>query len=148
MFCRPSALLCIVSVLSVPGCGKENVRLVPVKGKVTLDGKPFTKGTVMLVPQEKNAPKGMVQGKIDDTGMYEVLWDDRPGAAPGRYTVCVMPEFPKVATVGPDPKAVPTKALYSVPFNRMYIRPDTSPLSIEVVDSPQPGAYDVKLTKK
>jgi hypothetical protein len=116
-----------------------------VKGKVTLEGKPFTKGTVMLIPQTKNAPKAMVQGKIDDTGTYEVFWDERPGAAPGRYTVCVMPEIPKIETAGPTPKTVPTKAVYRVPFDRVYIRPDTSPLTIEVVDSPQPGAYDVKL---
>ena len=29
-----------------------------------------------------------------------------------------------------------------------YLRPETTPVEIEIVDNPQPGAYDVKLTTK
>src|SRR5690348_16271909 len=72
--CRVACLLTLVSsfLLAVTGCGsnggKAPGKTVPVKGTVTYQGKPLTKGTVRFEPDA--GPEA--EGEIRPDGTYEL----------------------------------------------------------------------------
>jgi hypothetical protein len=127
--------LCLAAVA---GCGNDN--LVPVEGKITVDGKPLPTGTMLLAPDTAKGNTSTVEpgGEIKD-GQYKVYTTRKPGAPPGHYKVAV------VATEPPDeenPSAY-RKSLIAARYNV----PQTTELSLEVVEKPAPGAYDLNLKK-
>jgi hypothetical protein len=77
------ALLAIVGVL---GCGDSGPPLSPVKGKVTLYGKPYTKGIVTFTP-EGGGPAGA--SPTDENGDYELWSGGKKGAVIGKHKVSV-----------------------------------------------------------
>ena len=79
--------LAIVLVLvMLAGCGESGPPLAPVKGKVTLNGQPYTKGTVVFQPSG-GGPTGI--GMTDVNGDYSVWTSGRKGAPLGPHTVMV-----------------------------------------------------------
>src|SRR5262249_39106948 len=87
------------------------------EGVVTLDGKPFTKGTITFVSEAGDA----ISGAIGADGTYQVM-----GLKPGKH---------KVAIQGEKKEAVPAK----------YANPDTSSLLFEVAaKSKNVGNFDLK----
>jgi len=134
------ALLIGGAIFALGGCaagGGEG--LAPVSGKVTVDGKPLTTGSVSFRPDASkgNTSQHHPNGTIDAEGNYELFVPPaRKGAPPGWYTV--------VVTALDDPW--PGKPLKSF-IDMKYSEEKTSPLKIEVVAKPEPGRYDVKLTK-
>ncbi len=122
---------------SVPGIGK----LVPVSGRVTADGVPLTTGSLLFEP---NAARGNTSphqpvGEIDGEGRYRLVTQGHAGAPPGWYRVAVVSLEPV------DPKN-PYAARRSFIDSR-YGKTLTSGLEVEVVEAPQPGQYDLPLTK-
>jgi hypothetical protein len=114
--------------------------MVPVAGKVTVDGQPLTSGNVTLVTTTKEqALPGLATGKIDFSGNYTITTGGKDGAPPGKYKVTVNPD---TMPTGGDAKAAMTAS-----FNMKYSSPKDTTLEIEVVESPSPGAYDLKLSK-
>ncbi len=112
-------------------------RTVPVKGKVTVDGEPLKQGSIVFRP---DADKGNTlalepAAQIADDGTYELNTRGKPGAPPGAYRVTVMAQVPL------DPKNPYSRGKLLVP--QEYTAKDTTPLRIEVVDHPAPGAYDL-----
>jgi hypothetical protein len=75
-------------------------------------------------------------GAVAADGTYKVSTDGKPGAPVGWYKVTVRTQTPGMnATTKPthiDPK---------------FSDPKRTPLSVEVVETPGPGAYDLKVTK-
>src|SRR5690348_17264028 len=69
--------ICIFVPLLLAGC---EARLVPVSGKVTLDNKPLTTGTVTLKPDKEkgNAAKVEPIGKIAEDGTYTIETNGKP----------------------------------------------------------------------
>jgi hypothetical protein len=141
---RPRAfpLLYLLALLGASGCNTalEEMR-IPVEGKVTLAGKPLTTGTIILKPdaEKGNTSKHEPRGKIDSQGNYQVETALKSGAPPGWYKVGVMafePGDPKNYVVG--------KSLIDEDYND----PDKTGVVIEVVKTPTPGAYDIKLDAK
>jgi hypothetical protein len=142
-------VVAFVAVLVALGCGSGGTKLnlVPVSGKITLDGAPMTTGTVVFTPEDtsqKFTPSGII-----DNGNYKLFTDGKEGAPVGKYKVSVntqgmgmaMPSDGKVTT---DPsKALGGKSS----MNTKYGAPGTSGITIEVVGSAAAGAYDVKVTK-
>jgi hypothetical protein len=133
-------------VCSASGCGSDGSKLNPVSGKVTVDGKPLTKGDVTLKP---NADKGNtyteeVRGKIDAEGNYKIFMratkpgEQREGAPLGWYKVAVsaMTKDPN------DPYNFPNL------IAERYINYSTSGLELEVVENPAAGAYDLVVSEK
>jgi hypothetical protein len=118
----------------------------PVSGTITLDGQPLVaKTTVVLFMPDAAKGNGSPfepTGTVDGQGRYTLVTKNKPGAPPGWYKIAVTAhegrsEHPK-GTLRHRPVAhavIPSK----------YGQPDTSDLSIEVVENPAPGAYDVKL---
>ncbi|MCI0464172.1 MAG: hypothetical protein L0Z62_45135 [Gemmataceae bacterium] len=134
------ALLTGGVVLALAGCnagGGEG--LAPVVGKVTVDGKPLTTGSVSLRPDGSKGNKSQHQptGAIDPQGNFEVLVPPaRKGAPLGWYKV--------VVTALDDPQ--PGKPLKSF-IDMKYADENNTPLKVEVIASPEPGRYDFKLTR-
>ncbi len=133
---RLPACLFLLTIFFLAGCGgSERVPpLASVKGKVTVDGAPVTAGQVTLAAEETPAtPLPLSAGKIGPDGSYEIFTSGRAGAPLGKFKVRVSR-----STVGEA----------GVPFDKKYSDPETSGLAFEVIASPEPGRYDLKLVSK
>jgi hypothetical protein len=128
-----SALL--IAPLILAGCATN---LVPVSGKVTIDNKPLTTGTVTLKPDKEHGNKNTVEplGTIGADGAYTIETNGLPGAPPGAYKVVVVaqgpPKNPK-DPYSPAPLIVNTK----------YVSETTTDLTITVPSD----SYDLKLSR-
>jgi hypothetical protein len=134
-----TALLIGWGLLTVAGCSKSGEVLAPVAGKATVDGKPLKSGTVSFRPDASkgNGTAHWPNGAVDAEGNFELtVPPGRKGAPPGWYKVVV------IALDDPWP-GKPHKWL----ANQKYSDESTTPLRIEVVPNPEPGRYDLKLTK-
>lgn len=133
--CLTLASLC--GLLTLLGCGSSGKdKLVPVSGKVTLNGTPLTAGQVAFHPDtaKGNNAKGVPTGTIGADGTYTLSTDGKSGAPAGWYKVTVVTNFPGVSG---EP----------VPINARYGNPSGSGLEREVVPSPASGAYDLQVSK-
>jgi hypothetical protein len=112
--------------------------LAPVKGKVTLDGAPLTAGHVALHPEKPDASSKvpLSAGVVDSSGNYEIFTGGKPGAPLMKYKVVVAPSMVPVQGGG-GPPSVPPK----------YMSEAGTPLSVEVVQTPKDGQYDLQLSK-
>jgi hypothetical protein len=131
--------LCVgIGVLLVSGCGSK-IKTMPVAGKVLLDGQPLTKGTVMYRANTKkdNKTQAIPQGDIDDQGNYELKTGNSKGAPPGHYRVSILP-------LGSNERPEKGKPFPTPPYNKKYMRDDTTTLEVEVKEG---GDYTLKLTK-
>jgi len=122
------------------GC-QESARepLLPVSGQVRLEGNVLSTGSVSLRPEEPGRwqhPTGL----IGADGVYSVYTDRRAGAPPGRYKVVVFAHETLQSRTGTAAPGLP-KSLISA----RYHDPRTTPLAINVVAQPVPGAYDLEL---
>jgi hypothetical protein len=135
------------SIAFVVGCGDASGnKLVPVVGKVTVDGQPLKAGngvssSVSFRPEKGSGNSQEPAGDIDEDSTYRLFTNGKEGAPPGRYHVLVtaMERF--------DPKSPFPYGKRKSYVNSKYGDLKTSDLVIEVVPSPAPGAYDLKLKK-
>lgn len=132
----------IILLFISTGCSQFTY--VPVRGKVTVKGdKPVTWGAVVLTPDKDNKFRAFPRGTINPDGTYEVNSEDRSGVPIGSYIVCV------VAKKGEGRRGnAPAVTRDPILFSPKYLEPDSSPLRIEVVADPAPGAYDFVLDGK
>jgi hypothetical protein len=83
----------ILACLTLVGCQAAPVPevLVPVKGKVTVKGKPLGMGTIVFHPDREkgNTSKQEPRGTISSDGTYELDSSDDAGAPPGAYKVTI-----------------------------------------------------------
>ena len=89
----PSAVLLIVLVALICGCGPGRPEMVTVHGKVTFDGQPPPGPGVVFFAQVSR-PEGRPQrpglAQFDESGEYQVGSFDRgDGLVPGSYRVTV-----------------------------------------------------------
>jgi hypothetical protein len=128
----------LVSLAAVPGCGPGGPTLYAVQGKVTLkDGTPVKYGHVILHADKAkgNATQEIPSGTIRN-GEYTITTGGRDGAPPGAYRVSV-----EAADEVDEANPYFTKWFAS----EKYVNPDTSGLTMEVVEGPEAGRYDFKL---
>ena len=138
------ALWVFVGALLASGCGSGG-NLLPVSGTVTLDGQPLKAGDVQFHPEgSQNPSQEMPIGHIKD-GKYELTTRGKKGAPPGKYKVVVLAN--QFSDEGAKRPAAATKEMPKSLINNKYSTAATTPLSKEVVASPAPDAYDLKLTK-
>lgn len=134
-------ILGAVGLTCLVGCG---VRRVPVSGTVTVDGEPLNGGILCFAPDSSKGNTAQIvgEGPVQD-GRYEIQTsgvtkaDTGPGLPLGWYKV-----FLRIREGGSKKIPKPT-----VEVNDIYKSAETTPLSVEVKDNPDPGAYDFKLTK-
>ena len=146
---RPNLVPLFVMILAA-GCGGAEIgRTYPVRGTLTINGEPLLAKTTTVLFQPDaargNNSKYESNGILDGTGTYQLTTQGRRGALAGWYKVIVTaydapPEHRKSAKPGARPvvmSLVPAK----------YGRAESTPLAVEVVANPAPGAYDLKLSK-
>lgn len=76
----------VAASLAATGCGR-GVKLVPVAGKVTLDGKPLEFGAVMVQPKAGPA----AQARINPDGTFRLgTFKPDDGVIPGPATIRVI----------------------------------------------------------
>lgn len=81
--------LCIVAFVAA-GCDGRSV--VPVSGRVTLDGAPFENAIVLFQPVgDRHNPGTGSSGRTDADGRFTLrqIQPDRPGAWPGSHRVVI-----------------------------------------------------------
>jgi hypothetical protein len=144
---RAVALPLLVLVLGC-GDGSPPIRTLPVAGTITVDGEPLRaqEGTVLFKPNKVkgNTTSWEPFGSIDGNGRYSLQTAGKRGAPPGWYRVIVAAyETPPTG----KPSAMFKPAHYDVRVNRRYGDAKTSGLEVEVVEKPESGPYDLKLTK-
>ncbi len=136
------ALLCAVLV-TVLGCGGSSTsgNLISVSGKVTVGGKPLTRGSVSFRPDKARGNNGTAEpyGEIGADGTYTLYTDKKPGAPLGKYVVLVV----ATEEVDPNNPSATPKSL----INPKYGDPERPILQVDIVDNPKPAQYDLDLAK-
>jgi hypothetical protein len=149
-FVVPRSLLVFLSVcLAVAGCGGSGPKLYPVKGKVTLDGSELKAGSIAFIADQargNKVPKNPL-GKINSDGTYSITTDGKDGAPLGYYKVTVVTQMPGMDAGTPDLVKTPGQPSGGGDINKRFTSAETTSLSVEVVASPQPGQYDLKVTR-
>jgi hypothetical protein len=88
-FCIQStfaAALGLLACVAAYGCGDNRPARVPVSGRVLIDGKPLTIGSVRFVP----AKGRMSTGVLDSDGRFTLTcFENNDGAVPGLHQVAV-----------------------------------------------------------
>jgi len=123
--------------------------LYPVKGKITLDGADLKAGVVTFIPDQgkgNKVAKGPV-GKIGSDGTYTIATDGKDGAPLGWYKVTVVTQMPGMDAAPADPSKPPPMPSGGGDINKRFTSAETTTLSVEVVAAPQPGQYDLKVTR-
>jgi hypothetical protein len=135
------AILGGFALTSVVGCGPKRL---PVSGTVTLDGKPLNDGQLVFTPDNAKGNTSRIvctswikDGRFNLETNGVTRSESGSGAPPGWYKVSfrILHEGGKKNPQAP------------VNVNGQFMDPETTPLSVEVKDKPEPGAYDFKLTK-
>ncbi len=125
------------------GCSSEEAgpELIPVSGKITVDGNPLPLAGISFRPDDTQGNTSPYQpgGTADENGKYNLVAAAKQGAPPGWYKVVVFPYSPP-----PGSNGVPHT---TVPFNKKYSNPNTTDLIIEVKAGTAPGSYDLELTR-
>jgi hypothetical protein len=122
------------------GCEGGDSALVPVSGRVLLEGRPPGPAVITFTPTGETAGSGAVGG-LDGDGRF-TLTDVRgePGAHPGQYKLSLYPT-PEAAT-GNVPTNVVSTGSTSIPA--IYLNASTSTLTATV--PPTGGTIEVELT--
>jgi len=93
-------LLLLAACLILTGC---ETSVVPVSGRVTLNGKPLAGAVITFQPRSggsaANSPAAGSVGRTDEDGRYSLrlIEPDQPGAAIGEHTITIS-----AATGGSD----------------------------------------------
>jgi hypothetical protein len=136
-------LLVLGALLStVAGCSQPGEKLLPVSGRITVDGRPLTFGSVAFRPDASrgNTTQHHPIGQIDSAGNYVLYTLRQKGAPPGWYKVLVFAdENNQGGATHPVPPRWATHARYT--------REETTDIFVEVVDNPPSGAYDLRSSR-
>lgn len=136
-------ILFALGSIFLAGCGKE-VKRIPVAGTVTLDGKPLDGVVLAFSPDTTKGNTAQINcsGPVKE-GRYELQTAGITGSAsssgvpPGWYKVTVRIPNIRAKRQSPAQVDIPDK----------YLSVAKTPLEVEVKDNPEPGAYDIKLSK-
>lgn len=142
-------MLLMLAGMLCAGCGSDDIGpLHPVKGRVLRNGDPIKvqSGYIVLKADADKGNESPYQpsGKIEPDGSFEIYTKERKGAPPGWYKVVVTAtgEVPKPTKSRSRSRPVAKQVVAS-----KYGQEKTTPLSIEVVESPSEDAYDLDVTK-
>jgi hypothetical protein len=131
----------LISIALAAGCSDESgPQLVPVSGRVLLDGTPIGPGSLSLRPDPAAGSWDQPAGMIADDGSYRVFTNGHVGALAGDYAVVVFiheqPTDSGSAHPGLPKSLIPTR----------YNDATTSGLSLTVSSDAPPDAYDLELS--
>jgi hypothetical protein len=139
----PLAILCAFGLTSLVGCG-GGVKRIPVSGTVTLDGQPLNGGVLVFSPDTAKGNTAQIScASPVREGQYELETVGVTGADSGKG---VPPGWYKVILKTPN-RSTKKRPDSPIEVNDKYKSVEKTPLSVEVKNNPEPGAYDFKLTK-
>lgn len=143
-----SRAVTLAGLLALPfavGCGDPGPVLVPVKGSVSVGGKPLAVGSVSFRPDASrgNTSAHHPTGSIAADGSFELVTLGKPGAPVGHYKVLVFADANTDAKTNTAAHPKPPAWL----TDPKYTTEKTTDLRAEVVATPEPGRYDLKLVK-
>jgi hypothetical protein len=124
-----------LALLPLCACNTDPIgRTVPVKGKVLINNKALSGGSVAFWPNKDKGNNSAFEagGQIGPDGTYEIFTRGKPGVPPGHYKVTVVSQ-------AETDSLKPTKAKLLVP--EACTDPKTTPFLIEVIDEPK--TYDL-----
>jgi hypothetical protein len=147
---RLSRTAVVLLLALAAGCGDASGvgTTYPVTGKITVDDRPLT-ATSTVVLFKPDAARGNTSafeptGTVDEQGTYTLLTKGKGGAPPGWYKVVVTATEVSGGGKGSASKRPVPQSLVAP----RYGQATTTTVSIEVIESPGPNAYDIKLTSK
>lgn len=124
---------------AIPGCGRDGPVTYPVRGKVTCEGKPVPRGTVIFNPVDATRPPA--RGAIGPDGIYELTTSRTgDGAVPGEHKIVVN------ATTKVDSSVEVGQPGYRIPESLVptaYSNLSTTPLKRTVAE--QENLIDLEL---
>ena len=111
----------LVIVLVFVGCSPK-VKLYPVSGKVTYQGKPLNTGVVAFHHVDGVSP--IAKGDIQQDGQFSLqTFRPKDGAAIGEYSVTVSSMLPGHGIEGQDADYRPPKPLIPIKYMRLLETP-------------------------
>ncbi len=143
------ASLAVCLAVAASGCSSGE-KLYPVKGKIVLDGTELKAGNVNFVPDtaKGNKAKNAPLGQINSDGTYTVFTEGKAGAPAGWYKVTVSTMAPGMGAAEPGAATKPVGAdATGGQINPKYTDPTKTDLEVEVVASPSPTQYDLKVSR-
>ena len=129
----------VTAVIMVVGCGSPSENLVPVGGRITLDGQPMPRASISLRADGATSVGHQPTGMIKQPGEYVIYTNGRPGAPPGSYRVVVFATEEASTTQGAAP-GLPKSLIPSA-----YNQPDATPLRLVVSPQASPASYNLEL---
>lgn len=122
------------ALVFIAGCGDAGPTLVPVTGKVQVNGKILRTGTIAYLPEAGDKSAKEAKSAIRDDGAYSLWTGEKAGAAPGAYRVVV-------SAMEMTDSTQPPKRLVA----QIYAAGDSTPLRKTVAANAPAGTYDLDL---
>jgi len=154
-FCLPSIRsavsslggLCAIGL--VLGCGETPIKLVPVRGKVLVEGHPVKSGTVSFRPDAERGNQSMEHpaGMLQDDGSFELATANRKGASLGWYRVLIIGDNFQVVSPPPSPvwPDYPEGFLPKPQVNDRYLYFNQTDILVQVKEDPESEYYVLRL---
>jgi hypothetical protein len=128
-----------VASLLLPGCSnKEAIVLVPLEGKLMMDGKPVPLARIEFMPEFKGHGADANSYAItDDNGKFVLAKGTEPGVAIATHRVVINEAPPPDGTRGQDDASQAkmeayTRTLKNRPLNVRYQTYSSTPLRVEI----------------
>ncbi|MBL4884819.1 MAG: carboxypeptidase regulatory-like domain-containing protein [Planctomycetaceae bacterium] len=140
----------VFSMVAVIGCGggsnEELVDVVPVTGKITLNGEPLKGAAITFMPQDEGMGRPCF-GATDDDGAYVIKTQDgRKGCPVGKFKVIISKFAMEDGTpVGEDPEAA---ALGMEHLPAQYSSGEQTQLSADVPEGGKTFDFPLEVKKK
>ena len=125
-------------LVNFAACSDPIGRVVPVKGKVSVNGKALTTGAVTFWPDDSKGNKSTFEarGTIGEDGSYELYTREKKGAPPGAYKVTITSQAAPADSTKLD--KIPAQLVPTI-----YTARESTTLTKEVVENPAAGVYDL-----
>lgn len=130
----------LLVLATVAGCG-DGRTIVPVSGRVTLEGTPVGQGKITFMPTGSNedSPLRPASSALDREGRYQLsTFGSNDGAMPGEYNVVIIS-----LSGGPTISNPTAPEVWAIPEH--YGRVGQSGLSATVLDQRSPMTFDFDL---
>lgn len=136
-----------VVIAVAAGCRSDPYNLgprAPVRGKITVDGKPLRTGIITFLPDNArgNQTPHQPSANIDSNGNYELFTVGEAQAPLGWYRIVVLAYERDDDVKGKRPD-VPARLIKAD-----YEDPGATPLALEVTPDRPAGGYDLHLSSK
>lgn len=146
-----AALLIVIGGLFAAGCTKAPPPVVPVSGRVMLDGKPVPLAQVTFYPLFAGfGGEVIAEGVTDENGRYELSCPLGAGGCVGRHKVTVSDapspdQAREQSAEGTAAMRTYLRQITNRPLGTAFATLATTPLEVDVTDGG--GPYDLTLTR-